>query len=116
MPRFPSNAACFSIRHLSNRLTTDIEMSKGFTTFLGVADLVGGLGVILGVKAQLAAAGLIVIMLGAIAKKIFATNGGGNLFLMKCSSHRGVTFARVILRRSARPPRLHVAFDRAPLR
>ena len=75
MPRFPSNAACFSIRHLSNRLTTDIEMSKGFRIFLGVADP-----------------------------------------LMKCSSNRRVTFARVILRRSARPPRLHVAFDRAPLR
>jgi putative oxidoreductase len=65
---------------LSNRLSTDIETSKGFTIFLGVADLVRGLAVILGVKAQLAAAGLIVIMLGAIAKKIFAPMAAGTSF------------------------------------
>jgi len=48
-----------------------IEMSKGFTIFLGAAEFAGGLGVISGVLAQLAAIGLILLMLGAIQKKIF---------------------------------------------
>jgi putative oxidoreductase len=48
-----------------------IGMSKGFTLFLGLAELAGGLGVALGVLTQLAAIGLIVIMLGAVYKKIF---------------------------------------------
>ena len=89
----------------------DIEASKGFTIFLGAAELAGGLGVILGVLAQLAAIGLILLMLGAIQRKIFVwrsgfwgksgtngwsydtmlvvmnlvivTTGGGNLSLMK---------------------------------
>ena len=88
-----------------------IGMSKGFTIFLGAAEVAGSLGVIFGVVAQLAAAGLILIMLGAIQKKIFVwhsgfwgksgtngwsydtmlvvmnlvivTTGGGNLSLMK---------------------------------
>ena len=79
--------------------------------FLGAAELAGSLGVILGVLAQPAAAGLILIILGAIQKKIFVgrtgfwgesgtngwsydtmllvmnlvivTTGGGNLSLMK---------------------------------
>jgi putative oxidoreductase len=42
----------------------DIEMSKGFTIFLGLAELAGSLGVILGVLAQPAAISLILIMLG----------------------------------------------------
>jgi putative oxidoreductase len=46
-------------------------MSKSFTVFLGVAEVAGALGVLFGVLAQLAAAGLILIMLGAIQKKIF---------------------------------------------
>jgi putative oxidoreductase len=54
----------------------DIEMSKGFTVVLGTAELVGGLGVISGVFAQLAAIGLILVMLGAIQKKIFAWHTG----------------------------------------
>ncbi len=88
-----------------------IGMSKGFTIVLGATELAGSLGVIFGVLAQLAAAGLILIMLGAIQKKIFVwrtgfwgksgtngwsydtmllvmtlvivTTGGGNLSLMK---------------------------------
>jgi putative oxidoreductase len=88
-----------------------IAMSKGFTIFLGTAEVAGSLGVIFGVLAQLAAFGLILIMLGAIQKKIFVwhtgfwgksgtngwsydtmllvmnlvivTTGGGNLSLMK---------------------------------
>lgn len=46
-------------------------MSKGFTISLGLAELAGSLGVILGILAQPAAIGLILIMLGAIQKKIF---------------------------------------------
>ena len=59
-----------------------IGMSKGFTFFLGAAEFLGSLGVAFGVLTQLAAFGLILIMLGAIQKKIFvwriafwATNG-----------------------------------------
>lgn len=86
-------------------------MSKGFTIFLGVAELAGALGLTTGVLAQLAAIGLILIMLGAIQKKMFVwrtgfwgssgtngwsydtmlvvmnlvivTTGGGNLSLMR---------------------------------
>ena len=89
----------------------DIGMSKGFTIFLGAAEVALSLGVIFGVLTQLAAAGLILIMFGAIQKKIFVwrtgfwgksgtngwsydtmfavmnlvivTTGGGNLSLMK---------------------------------
>jgi putative oxidoreductase len=48
----------------------DIEMSEGFTVFLGLAESAGSLGVKAGVMVQLAAAGLILIMLCAIAKKL----------------------------------------------
>ena len=51
-------------------------MSKGFTLFLGIAELAGGLGVAAGVLTQLAAFGLILIMLGAIYMKIFAWHTG----------------------------------------
>jgi putative oxidoreductase len=89
----------------------DIGMSKGLTIFLGAAEVAGSLGVIFGVLTQLATAGLILIMLAAIQKKIFVwrtgfwgdsgtngwsydmmlvvmnlvvvTTGGGNLSLMK---------------------------------
>ena len=54
----------------------DIEMSKGFTILLGGAQLAGGLGVISGVLTQLAAIGLILVMLGAIQKKIFTWHIG----------------------------------------
>src|SRR5215471_10468595 len=53
-----------------------IGMSKGFTVFLGVAELAGSLGVIFGALTQLAAAGLILLMLGAIQKKIFVWHTG----------------------------------------
>ena len=89
----------------------DIGMSKRFTIFVGAAEFAGSLGLIFGVLAQLAAIGLILIMLGAIQKKIvvwhtgfwgksgtngwsydtmllvmnlvIVTSGGGNLSLMK---------------------------------
>jgi putative oxidoreductase len=53
-----------------------IGMSKGFTIFLGVAELAGGLGVVSGVFAQLAAIGLILVMLGALGKKILVWHTG----------------------------------------
>lgn len=54
----------------------DIGMSKGFTIFLGAAEIAGGLGVVFGVLTQLAALGLILVMLGAIQKKIFVWRTG----------------------------------------
>ena len=65
-------------RHLENpeERAKSIEASKGFTVFLGVAEVSGGLGVAAGVLTQLAAFGLILIMLGAIQKKIFAWHTG----------------------------------------
>jgi len=60
-----------------NHVTHPVERSKsigaspGFTVFLGTAEVLGGVGVALGVLTQLAAIGLILIMLGAIQKKVF---------------------------------------------
>jgi putative oxidoreductase len=53
-----------------------IGMSPGFTRFLGLAEMAGGLGVAVGVLTQLAALGLILVMLGAIQKKIFVWQTG----------------------------------------
>jgi len=65
-------------KHLKDPATRskDIGMSKSFTGCLGAAELAGGLGVIWGVLAQLAAIGLILVMLGAIQKKIFTWHTG----------------------------------------
>jgi putative oxidoreductase len=53
-----------------------IGMGKGFTIFLGSAEIAGSLGLIFGVLTQLAAIGLVLIMLGAIQKKIFVWHTG----------------------------------------
>jgi putative oxidoreductase len=53
-----------------------IGLPKGFTIFLAVAELAGGAGVIFGVLPQLASIGLILIMLGAVQKKIFVWKTG----------------------------------------
>jgi len=53
-----------------------IGLSPGFTRFLGLAELFGGAGVALGILPQLAALGLILVMLGAIQKKIFVWHTG----------------------------------------
>jgi len=53
-----------------------IGMSPGFTRFLGIAEVAGGLGVAFGVLIQVAALGLILLMLGAIKKKIFVWHTG----------------------------------------
>ena len=65
-------------KHLKDPATRskDIGMSKSFTILLGATELAGGLGVISGVLAQLAAIGLILVMLGAIQKKIFTRHTG----------------------------------------
>jgi putative oxidoreductase len=47
-----------------------IEMSVGFTIFLGTAELAGSIALVAGFMAQWAALGMIVIMLGAIYKKV----------------------------------------------
>jgi putative oxidoreductase len=67
-------------------------MSKGFTIFLGAAELAGSLGIMFGVLQQIAAIGLILIMLGAIQKKIFVWHTG---FCGEKSSgwHYDLTFA-----------------------
>ncbi len=54
----------------------DIEQSKNFTIFLGVAEGLGGLAVMVGCFTQLAALGLILVMLGALQKKIFVWKTG----------------------------------------
>jgi putative oxidoreductase len=51
-------------------------INKAFTIVLGIGEVSGGLGVAAGVLTQLAAVGLILIMLGAIGKKIFAWHTG----------------------------------------
>jgi putative oxidoreductase len=64
--------------HLKNpaERSKSIGMSIGFTIFLGLAEVAGGLGVAAGVLTQLAAIGLILLMLGAIQKKIFVWHTG----------------------------------------
>ncbi len=77
-------------KHLKNpaERSKDIGMSKGFTVFLGAAEFLGSLGVAFGVLTQLAAVGLILVMLGAIQKKIlvwhigFWASNGWNYDLM----------------------------------
>ena len=61
------------LNHLKNPVarSRSIGASPGFTRFLGSAELLGSTGVALGVLIQLAAIGLILIMLGAIQRKVF---------------------------------------------
>jgi len=54
----------------------DIGMPKGFTIFLGVAEMAGAAGIVLGVLTPFAAIGLILVMLGALQKKIFVWKTG----------------------------------------
>jgi putative oxidoreductase len=64
--------------HLKNpeARANSIGMSKGFTIVLGIGEVAGGLGVAAGVLTQLAAIGLILIMLGAVQRKIFVWHTG----------------------------------------
>ncbi len=54
----------------------NLGLPRGFTLFLGTAELLGGVAVIIGLLTQLAAIGLILIMLGALQKKIFVWKTG----------------------------------------
>jgi putative oxidoreductase len=54
----------------------DIGLSPGFTRFLGLGEMAAAIGVGLGVLTQVAALGLILIMLGAIQKKVFVWHTG----------------------------------------
>jgi putative oxidoreductase len=53
-----------------------IGMSSGFTRLLGIAEIAGALGLAFGVLIQPAAIGLILIMLGAIQRKIVVWHTG----------------------------------------
>jgi len=47
----------------------NLGMSKGFTRFLGLAEMAGALGVAFGILTQLAAPGLILVMAGPSTRK-----------------------------------------------
>lgn len=53
-----------------------IGLSPGVTRMLGLVEMAAALGVALGVFAQLAALGLMAVMLGAIQKKVFVWHTG----------------------------------------
>jgi len=53
-----------------------IGLPKSVTIFLGLAELLGGVAVIVGFLPQFAAIGLILVMLGALQKKIFVWKTG----------------------------------------
>jgi putative oxidoreductase len=53
-----------------------IGLSRNLTIFLAAAELSGGVAVVIGFLTQLAAIGLILIMLGAIGKKVFVWKTG----------------------------------------
>jgi len=53
-----------------------VGLSPGVTRMLGLAEMAAALGVALGVFTQVAALGLMVIMLGAIQKKLFVWHTG----------------------------------------
>ena len=54
----------------------DLGLSRPFTLFLGVVEVLAGLGVLLGILIQLSAAVLIIINLGAVHKKLFVWHTG----------------------------------------
>ena len=53
-----------------------IGLPKGATIFLALAELLGGFAAIVGFLSQLAAIGMILIMLGAVQKKVFVWKTG----------------------------------------
>jgi len=64
--------------HLRNpdERSKSIEMSKGFTIFLGTVEVLGAAGLVVGVLTAYAALGLVLIMLGAAYKKAFVWRSG----------------------------------------
>jgi putative oxidoreductase len=65
-------------RHVSDPVAraASVGLSPGVTRILGFAEMAAALGVALGIFTQVAALGLVVIMLGAIQKKIFEWHTG----------------------------------------
>lgn len=65
-------------RHASDPVgrASSIGLSPGATRMLGWAEMAGALGVGLGVLPQVAALGLMLVMLGAIQKKVFVWHIG----------------------------------------
>jgi putative oxidoreductase len=63
------------VKHSKERARS-IGMTPAFTMFLGVAEIAGSLGITFGVLTQPAAIGLILLMLGAIYKKVFVWHIG----------------------------------------
>ena len=65
-------------RHASDPVgrAASIGLGPGVTRVLGWAEMAAALGVALGVLTQVAALGLILIMLGAIEKKVFVWHTG----------------------------------------
>ena len=63
------------LKDLSAR-SKSIGLPQNVTAFLAVAEVAGGAALIVGVLQQLAAIGLILVMLGAIQKKIFVWKTG----------------------------------------
>ena len=59
-----------------NERAHSIGRSEPFTILLGGAEIAGGAGVVLGIWPQLAASGLIFVMLGAIYEKSFVWHTG----------------------------------------
>ena len=55
---------------------TSIGLSPGVTRVIGIAEIAGALGVAFGALIQPAALGLILILLGAIQKKLFVWHTG----------------------------------------
>ena len=66
------------INHLKDPVgrAKSIEASPPFTAVLGAGETLGGLGVATGVLVQPAAIGLILVMLGAIQRKVFRWKTG----------------------------------------
>jgi putative oxidoreductase len=59
-----------------NERSKGLGVPRGFALFLGAAELLGGTAVVIGFLAQLASIGLVLIMLGALQKKIFVWKTG----------------------------------------
>ncbi len=66
------------LSHLKDPIgrSKSIGASPAFTRFLGGAEVLGSIGVAVGVLIQVAAIGLILSMLGAIQKKVFVWKSG----------------------------------------
>jgi putative oxidoreductase len=64
-----------SLKDLDGRSKSN-GLSKGLMAFIAVAEVAGGIALAVGILQQLAAIGLILIMLGAIQKKAFVWKTG----------------------------------------